>query len=71
VEESFDPTTLPNDTWTRNSVAVSFFPSEFSNFKLEYDQTHGGLANADGETTEKAIFFQANFTIGSHPAHSY
>lgn len=71
IEESFDPTTLPSDTWTRNSIAISFLPSEFSSFKLEYDQTHGGLANAEGKTTEKAIFLQANFTIGSHPAHSY
>ncbi len=71
IKETFDPTSLPNDTWERHSVALAYAPSEFSVYKVEYDQRRGGPANSDGESTEKSIFLQANFTIGAHPAHAY
>lgn len=71
VENTFDSTTLPNGPSERNSIALAYMPSEFSSFKLEYDQRHGGVPSSSGEDTEKAIFLQANFTIGSHPAHAY
>jgi hypothetical protein len=71
VKETFDLAVLPNDIWERHSVGLVYTPSEFSAFKLEYDQRHGGLVNANNETSEKAVFLQANFTIGAHPAHSY
>lgn len=71
IKNTFDTTNLPNDTWTRHSLALVYMPSEFSSFKVEYDQRDGGTVNASNETTEKAMFLQANFTIGAHPAHSY
>lgn len=71
MTDSYDPVNLPNDTWERHSIAFTYMPSEFSSFKLEYDQRHGGPLNAKGEETEKSVFLQANFTIGSHPSHSY
>ncbi|MBS1970918.1 MAG: hypothetical protein JSU04_11460 [Bdellovibrionales bacterium] len=71
VENTFNPATLPNGPSERNSLAIAYMPSEFSSFKLEYDQRHGGVPSSSGEDTEKAIFLQANFTIGSHPAHAY
>lgn len=71
VKETFDPLALPNDTSERHSVGFAYIPSEFSSFKLEYDQRHGSGINANNETTEKSVFLQANFTIGAHPAHSY
>lgn len=71
VNETFDATNLPNGTSERHSLALVFSPSEFSSFKLEYDQRHGGVLGPHGEDTEQAIFVQGNFTIGSHPAHSY
>ena len=71
VKNTFDAVALPNDTWERHSLGFAYKPSEFSIFKLEYDQRRGGTVNANGDTTEKAIFVQANFTIGAHPAHSY
>lgn len=71
MKDTFDPVNLPNDTWRRHSVALVYAPSEFSSYKLEADQRTGGPANANGETTEKTIFVQANFTIGAHPAHAY
>jgi hypothetical protein len=71
VENTFDPVALPEDSVSRHSAGIEFFPSEFSSFKLEFDQRRGGLKNADGVDTENAVFIQGNFTIGAHPAHSY
>lgn len=71
VENTFDPVNLPNDTSRRNSAGVLYMPSEFSSYKLEFDQRTGGVPSPTGETTENAVFLQANFTIGAHPAHSY
>ena len=55
----------------RHSVGLAYIPTEFSSYHLEYDQKASSLMNPAGETTEKAIFLQANFTIGAHPSHSY
>lgn len=71
VENSFDSVSLPNDTWRKSSAGVVYMPTEFSSYKLEYNQRTGGIAGFSGETTESAIFLQANFTIGAHPSHSY
>lgn len=71
VENTFDPVNLPNDTWRRNSAGLVYRPSEFASYKLEFDQRTGGTVSPTGETTENSVFFQANFTIGAHPAHAY
>lgn len=71
VKNSLDPLNLPNDTRRRHSVGLVFMPSEFSSFKMEYNQRNGGPVSATNETTERSFFLQGNFTIGSHPAHSY
>jgi len=71
MKESFDVTAIPNDTTERNSLGMIYTPSEFSSYKLEMGQTHGGILSSKNETTEKVVFVQANFTIGAHPAHSY
>jgi hypothetical protein len=71
VENSFDSVSLPNDTWNRNSAGILYKPTEFSSYKLEVNQRTGGLPSVTGETTENAVFLQANFTIGAHPGHAY
>ncbi|MBN8536676.1 MAG: hypothetical protein J0M15_06460 [Deltaproteobacteria bacterium] len=71
IKNTFDETNLPNDTWERHSFGFVYSPSEFSSYRLEYDQRVGGTPNNNNETTEKTIFIQANFTIGAHPTHSY
>ncbi|AZZ38132.1 hypothetical protein CIK05_15425 [Bdellovibrio sp. qaytius] len=71
VKDSFDPTNLLNDKTERNSLALVYSPSEFSSYKFEYNQKHGGETNSDNENTEKSVFLQANFTIGAHPSHTY
>lgn len=70
IENSLDPATLVNDTISKNTLALNFSPSEFSSYRLEYAKTHGP-PNVDGDTDENRVAFQANFTIGAHPAHSY
>ncbi len=71
VENSFDPVNLPVDSTIRSSAGLIFAPSEFSSYKLEFSQKSGGVVSAAGDITEKAIYLQANFTIGAHPSHSY
>jgi hypothetical protein len=61
---------LANAMTTKESVALQFDATEFSFFRLEYDNSHGP-AQPNGETNEHKIYLQGNFTIGSHPAHSY
>lgn len=70
IENSLDLANRANDTTTKTSAGLVFNASEFSSYRLEYDSVHGP-ANANGDTDERKIFFQANFTIGAHPAHSY
>lgn len=71
IAHSLTPTTLPNKFASGQAIALALNPSEFSTFKIEYDLRHPLLPNANGDNTEQAIFAQANFTIGSHPTHSY
>lgn len=71
LRNSVDITKLPNGTGERHSLNLAYFPSEFSMFSLEFQRRHGGIISAANETNEQAVFLQANFTIGAHPAHSY
>jgi hypothetical protein len=71
VENTFDPVNLGDGTTHRNSAGVIYFPSEFSSFKAEFDQTRGAQPGPTGDTNENAFYLQANFTIGAHPAHAY
>ncbi|MCI0406732.1 MAG: hypothetical protein L0Z48_02710 [candidate division Zixibacteria bacterium] len=49
------------------SGVITFTPSEFSRFRLQYRQTDD---NAGGEAV-KEVLFQANFSIGAHGAHVF
>lgn len=71
VSNSFSPTDLANGFMRRNSAGLVYMPSEFASYKFEYDQRNGGVAGPNGGHTENKIYLQANFTIGSHPAHAY
>jgi len=61
---------LDNGLTERSSFAMNFTATEFSMFRLEYDMSHGP-AQANGETDERRIYLQGNFTIGAHPSHTY
>ena len=71
IKDTFDIANLPNDTWERHSLAIAYSSSEFSSYKIEYDQRRDGTLSSSNDNTEKSIFLQANYTIGAHPAHSY
>lgn len=51
------------------SAGINFSATEFSSFRIEYNQTKVPLVTSN--TDDKKIYFQASFTIGSHPSHSY
>jgi len=61
---------LINDKTIKKSLAFNFNATEFSSFKFECDRLEGPPMN-NGKRDENRIFLQANFTIGSHPVHSY
>lgn len=67
---SVNSNALTNDKTYKQSVAVVFNPSEFTFYRLEFDSLHGP-AQPNGDTDERKILLQANFVIGSHPAHNY
>jgi hypothetical protein len=63
---------LESLTTRRYSASVVFTATEFSSFRLEYDQTRGPhRGHGSDDDVEHAAFLQANFTIGAHPAHAY
>lgn len=67
-KNSFDELKHPNKQISRNSLAVVYFSSEHSNYKIEYSQAQSPNKNSKGES-EKALYLQANFTIGAHKHH--
>jgi hypothetical protein len=59
-----------NDQLQKSTIGLRFAATEFSSYRIEYSQlSNPGIAAGAGD--EKKIYLQANFTIGSHPAHSY
>jgi len=51
---------------TRVSPALTFYPSEFSKIRLQYNYDHGHLF---GE--EHSIWLQVEFLLGAHGAHKF
>ena len=60
----------PNDVFrglrTRISPDLTFYPSEFSKLRLQYNYDHGELFG-----TEHSIWFQIEFLLGAHGAHKF
>jgi len=50
----------------KSSALVSFDPSEFSEFRIQYDHLRD-----DQQIAEQRVTLQMNFVMGAHPAHSY
>ena len=51
---------------TRVSPALTFFPSEFSKIRLQYNYDHGELFG-----DEHSIWLQIEFMLGAHAAHKF
>jgi hypothetical protein len=64
----------PGDFWTdplsndryRFSPALTFYPSEFSKIRLQYNYDH--IQNTGGENS---VWLQFEFLLGSHAAHKF
>ncbi len=63
-----DGTDPLRDHRLRVSPNVTFYPSEFSKWRLQYD---ADLAQHMGGKTGHAVFLQVEFLIGSHGAHTF
>ena len=50
----------------KQSLAIAFDPSEFSEIRTQYDHV-----NDSNEKDEHRVMLQFNYTIGAHPAHAY
>jgi hypothetical protein len=51
---------------TRLSPDLTFYPSEFSKIRLQYNYDHGELFG-----TEHSIWMQVEFLLGAHGAHKF
>lgn len=70
ADKAVNANALDNVTTRKYTVSLLFRATEFSAYRLEYDQAEGP-ASLGGETVERKLYLQANFTIGAHPAHAY
>jgi hypothetical protein len=50
----------------RVSPGLTFFPSEFSKFRLQYNYDQGSLFG-----TDHSVWFQVEFLLGAHGAHKF
>ena len=64
VDRSSDPT---RDDRTRISPLITWQPSEFTHFRLQYN--HDRADHLDD--TEHTVWLGAEFLIGAHPAHTF
>lgn len=71
VKNSFNAADFPNGNDQRHSLALNYLPTEFSSYRIEFNQRKHPVANLNNKDQESIFYLQANFTIGSHPAHTY
>jgi hypothetical protein len=58
---------LVDERW-RFSPNLTFYPSEFSKFRLQYNMD---FADSRGREAVHGVFLQAEFNIGEHGAHTF
>ena len=51
---------------TRFSPDLTFYPSEFSKLRLQYNYDHGALFG-----TDHSVWLQLEFLLGAHAAHKF
>lgn len=62
--------TLEFDKSSRSTLALSFYPSEFSRFRLQ--ASSGDIAAEDGSSTDlKQILLSYTLSLGTHGAHKF
>jgi hypothetical protein len=63
---AYDPEDIYRGDRTRISPNLTFYPSEFSKLRLQYNADHGDLFG-----DEQSIWLQAEFMLGAHAAHKF
>jgi len=63
---AFDDSDVFRGQRTRISPDLTFYPSEFSKLRLQYNYDHGELFG-----TEHSIWLQLEFLLGAHGAHKF
>ena len=61
-----DPNEVFRGERTRVSPALTFYPSEFSKLRLQYNYDHGALFGS-----EHSLWLQMEFLLGAHGAHKF
>jgi hypothetical protein len=62
----YDPNDVYRNERTRISPALTFYPSEFSKIRLQYNYDQGALFG-----TEQSVWLQFEFLLGAHAAHKF
>ena len=62
----YDPYDAYRGQRTRVSPDITFYPSEFSKLRLQYNYDHGELFG-----TDHSVWFQVEFLLGAHGAHKF
>jgi hypothetical protein len=62
----YDPQDVFRGQRTRVSPDLTFYPSEFSKIRLQYNYDHGALFG-----TEHSVWMQVEFLLGAHGAHKF
>jgi hypothetical protein len=63
---AFDANDVFRGERTRFSPDLTFFPSEFSKIRLQYNLDHGALFG-----TQQSVWLQVEFLLGAHGAHKF
>jgi TolA-binding protein len=62
----YDPNDVYRNERARISPALTFYPSEFSKIRLQYNYDHGVLFD-----TQHSVWLQFEFLLGAHAAHKF
>jgi hypothetical protein len=62
----YDPNDIYRNERTRISPDLTFYPSEFSKIRLQYNYDQGALFG-----TEHSVWLQFEFLLGAHGAHKF
>jgi hypothetical protein len=63
---AYDPHDIYRGERERISPDITFYPSEFSKIRLQYNYDHGELFG-----TEHSVWLQVEFLLGAHGAHKF
>jgi hypothetical protein len=63
---AYDPNDVYRGERTRVSPVITFYPSEFSKLRLQYNYDQGEYFG-----TQHSIWFQVEFLLGAHGAHKF